>query len=179
MSGLRILTYLMAAIMLIIADGISLSAQDVPHANQSASITFSIALGQDQVVVGQKPLLILTVKNMTREAVSLRTGADSYRVHVEGEKGESPLTEYHRHLHGDFHPGDGPNLSSGSSVAIEIEPGASQTIKFDLAAYYDLSTPGKYSVYLEILDAAPPTHVRTWRWLRTNTAQFEMVAPSH
>jgi hypothetical protein len=178
MSELRTLTQSVAAIMVIVAGSISVGAQDASPVGQSASITVSVAFEHNHFVVGQTPFAILTVKNMTDEVVSLRTGVDSFRIHVTGEKGEPPQTEFHRHLHGDFRPGDGPNLSSGSGVAKEMEPGASQTMKFDLAAYYDLSTPGKYSVYIEVLDAAPPTQVRKWSWLRTNTAHFEIQPPT-
>jgi hypothetical protein len=49
-------------------------------------------------------------------------------------------------------------------------PGESAIKNFDLTVYYDLSVPGKYSVYLDVRDASGT-------WLRTNTLQFE-VQPS-
>jgi hypothetical protein len=48
--------------------------------------------------------------------------------------------------------------------------------KYDLAAFYDLSKPGDYSVYLEIYDPAGPKD-GSGHWLRTNTSDFKIEAP--
>jgi hypothetical protein len=42
--------------------------------------------------------------------------------------------------------------------------------KFQLAYLYDLSAPGRYTAYAEVMD--PSSH----RWLRTKTVTFEMTA---
>ncbi len=49
-----------------------------------------------------------------------------------------------------------------------IAPGESGVRKFQLAYLYDLSSPGKYKVYAEVVD--PMTRKR----LRTKTVTFEM-----
>ena len=44
--------------------------------------------------------------------------------------------------------------------------------KFELTYLYDLSAPGEYTAYAEVMD--PSSH----RWLRTKTVTFEMMAPA-
>jgi hypothetical protein len=46
----------------------------------------------------------------------------------------------------------------------------SPDMKFHVSGYYDVSKPGKYSAYVEVMD---PT---TGKWLRTKTVSFEIVA---
>jgi hypothetical protein len=51
-----------------------------------------------------------------------------------------------------------------------IHSGADSTRKYDLSLLYDLSKPGKYTVYIEVGD--PNTGV----WLRSPAATFEIQA---
>jgi hypothetical protein len=53
-----------------------------------------------------------------------------------------------------------------------IAPRESGVRKFQLAYLYDLSSPGKYKVYAEVVDPI------TRRRLRTKTVTFEMEAPA-
>ena len=77
-------------------------------------------------------------------------------------------------MHGDFRPGDGPELMEGPDAGLTIAPGSQGRLTFDLTAFYDLSAPGKYSVYLEYLDS-PNGPSKPGVWLRTNTLQFEIT----
>ncbi|MEO6816652.1 MAG: hypothetical protein ABI177_08110 [Edaphobacter sp.] len=171
MTTFRNIARLVTAIMIIAVTSISLNAQAASPTNQSASIVISITLEKSTVTVGQKPLAILIVKNVTNHNVMVSTDVASYRVHVESEKNNPPKTEFHRHLHGDFRSGDGPSLASGPVVPSEIAPGAALIQKFDLTAFYDLSESGKYAVYIEARD-------QSGIWLHSNTVELEMIPPT-
>ncbi|WP_263368575.1 thiamine pyrophosphate-dependent enzyme [Edaphobacter bradus] len=71
-------------------------------------------------------------------------------------------------------PGDVP-LPHGPDLGPSIVwpaggAGDSYVRKFELAYLYDLSAPGRYTAYAEVMD--PSSH----RWLRTKTVTFEMTA---
>ncbi len=96
------------------------------------------------------------------------------RVHVEGENGESPTTPLQRQLTHRLRRGE-KELRSGGFEPL-ILAGASSTRKYDLERFYDLSEPGKYSVYIEVLDAVASKD-NAGVWLRSNTVSFEIEAP--
>jgi hypothetical protein len=177
----RILALAVATVVATTAGCASLNAQAAQPAHRSASIAAGIALEKDHVVVGQKPILILTIKNVGDLKMCVSNASYLYRFHVEGKDGEPPMTEWNRHLHGDYRPGDGPALVDGPVVCQEIGPaiepfdGMSESFKFDLTGYYDLSAAGTYSVSMEVYDQSGPQD-GSGVWVRTNTAQFEMEA---
>jgi hypothetical protein len=171
MTGLRTLALTVAAILVIAANCTSLDAQATSTGSQSALISASIALENAGDPVGQKPLVVLTIKNVGSREICLSTASSVYRVHVEREDGEAPKTEYHRHLHGEYRPGDRPTLIDGPVICRPVAPGSSYSQRFDPATFYDLSVSGKYTVYLEVRDDSGA-------WLRTNTAQFEIPGVS-
>ena len=164
-------TIALVALILIATQSISVLAQ-TSSTSQPATIALSLMPEKKQVSLDQKPWVILTVKNITNHKICISTG-NPYRVHVEKlDYGELPKTEFHRHLRREFSPGDGPDLSSGPVVCPDVAAGASDIQKYDLSAYYNFSVPGKYTVYLEFQDESSQA------WLRTNTARFEMQAPT-
>lgn len=146
-----------------------LSAQSASTANHSPSIAVSLALEQSQVPVGNTPRAVLTVKNVADQAICFSTSMHLYRIHVSSKTGEAPETELRRHRHGDFRPGDKPELAEGPVVCPEIAPGKSVIRIYDLSKFYDLSVPGAYTVYIEVRDTSGV-------WLRSNTAKLEMTA---
>lgn len=134
----------------------------------SPAVEVSLAVKQGSIVVGDKEVAVITVKNISSQDVSFPTDRDNYRVHVNGEKGEPPLTVRHRHQRGTYLPGD-PGDLLGGGVIVDLAPGVSQSKEFNLAEYYSLDTPGKYRIYMEYRD-------ESGKWLRTNTVQFEIQA---
>jgi hypothetical protein len=172
---------LAAAILAVAANNISLHSQTAAPARPDPSIAVSLALQKDHIPVGESPRLLVTVKNLGEVKICLTTSLGIYRVHVEGKDGEPPMTEWNRHQHGDWRPGDGPDLMEGPVVCNEIAPpmegypGMSETLTFDLGMFYNLTVPGRYSVYMEIVDPASPPNGEVI-WARTNTVQFEMEA---
>jgi hypothetical protein len=147
----------------------TLVGQSAGSGSGSPAIEVSLAVKKSLVIVGEKEVAVITVKNISSKDVSFPTYADNYRVHVKAEKGEPPLTQFHRHQRGVFLPGDNP-MPMGGGVTLVILPGASDSKDFDLSNYYDLSTPGKYTIYMEYRDESE-------KWVRTNTVNFEIVAP--
>ena len=157
------------AILEIAVGGASIDAQTTSPTNQSALIAVSIGMEKSVYTVGQKPTIVLTMKNIGSQHTCLSFAEAVYRIHVDGASGEAPMTEYNRHRHGDYRPGDGPALTQVMVVCGDIAPGSLGTESFDLSAYYDLSAPGKYTVYMEY-------HDDSGHWPRTNTVQFEIQA---
>ena len=70
---------------------------------------------------------------------------------------------------GEFLPGE--SELRGGGVTLEIEPGKSDTMDFDLNKYYKLQEAGDYRVYIECDDEAGT-------WVRSNTVSFELKAPN-
>jgi hypothetical protein len=173
MLTFRSLVMFVAATVATLEGPIPSGAQSA-HAKQPDSISIHISLQKSSYVIGEKPIAVMTVKNISSNEIWFSTASHLYRVHVTNKDGEPPKTELHRHKLGDFRPGDGPGLSSGPVVGRSIAPGSVDSQKFDLSAFYDLSKPGDYSVYLEIYDPAGPED-GSGHWLRTNTTKFEMT----
>jgi hypothetical protein len=158
--------------------GISANAQAVQATSQSASATsksvtvaLSIVLPKEHIPVGQTPWVFLTVKNLSSDVISYPQD----RVYVAGEQSESPTTLRQRQLTHRRQPGEPSILGGGFEP--NIEPGGSFTRKYDLSQLYDLSKPGKYTVYIEVLDEFNSNRGKG-SWVRSPIATFEIQAPS-
>jgi len=158
----------LAFIAIIVTSSISIAAQTAASAPKPNSIAISLKMKEQQVPVGQSPWAILSVKNLTDESMEIHNY--TYRVYVEGDKGEPPTTLVQRQMTGRFKPGDVP-LRMDENALWSIAPGRSDEHSFQLTYLYDLSEPGEYSVYAEVMD--PYSH----KLLRTNTVQFKVQAP--
>jgi hypothetical protein len=146
-------------------------------ADQPDSISIHISLEKNSYAEGEKPIVVMTIKNISSTAIWFSRASHLYRVHVTSKGGEPPKTEFHRHRLGDFRPGDGPGLDSGPVAGWSIAPGSVSSLKYDLAAFYDLRSPGDYSAYLEVYDPSGPED-GSGHWVRSNTAKFTIQAPS-
>jgi len=168
---MKILTRTMrvAIIAIVLTSGISIGAQNAASAPKQNSVAVSLNMKEQQVPIGQSPWAILSVENLTDEEIEIHNYM--YRVYVEGEKGEAPTTLVERQMTGRYKPGDVP-LRADENSLWSIAPGKSDDLKFQLTYLYDLSAPGKYTVYAEVMDP------HSQKWLRTNTAQFKMQAPT-
>jgi hypothetical protein len=175
MLTFRTLVMLVAATIATLEGPIPSGAQSAP-ANQPDSVSIHISLQKSSYAIGEKPIAVMTIKNISTNEIWFSTASYFYRIHVTSKNGEPPKTELHRHFLGDFRPGDGPGLRT-DSVGRSVAPGSVDSQKYDLTGYYDLSTPGDYSVYLEIYDPSGPKD-GSGHWLRTNTAKFEIHAPT-
>lgn len=178
MIAFRNLAIYAVAVVGVTGNCIGLSAQATSENAQSPSISVSITLRNNHVTVGEKLIGDLTVKNISDQNLCVSTrGA---LVHIEGKDGEPPKTEYYRHLLGDFRPGDGPEQTSGLYACQSVAPrigtfdGMSTTFHFDLNAYYNLSVPGEYSVYIEFPDIEPKGE--TGLLIPTPKVNFELEA---
>lgn len=172
----RILAMFLGATTAIASCTIPLGAQSVPAANQSDLVSIHISLQKSSYVIGEKPIAVMAIKNISSKEVWFSGDPYLERVHIKSKNGSPPKTEFYRHLRGEFRRGDGPGLESGPVVGQSIAPGSVLSLKYDLTAYYDLSKPGEYRVYLEIYDPAGPKNGHG-NWLRTNTAKFTIEAP--
>ena len=180
MNGFHIFALSLATIGVMAAKGISVDAktaqpvsyQPTVMIGKSAHIAVGLALPQKQIPAGHKPWVVLTVENLGGN-VTIAFPED--RVHVEGETGEAPTTLYQRQLTHTLRPGERELASGGYEP--EIWPTFSSDRKYDLSLFYDLSKPGKYTVYIEVLDvSAPETQHGAGLWVRSETAQFEVEA---
>lgn len=142
---------------------------------QSDSIAVNLSIEKEQVAIGQSPWAILTVKNLSNHEIPLHGWM--CRAHVEGEKGEPSTTYVQRAITHRLRPGEA-DLRGDEYFIPLISPGESYIQKYQLVYLYDLGVPGKYTVYVEVMD--PSTQKSsTPKWLRTNTVQFTMQALNH
>ncbi|MBB6146197.1 hypothetical protein HNQ77_004169 [Silvibacterium bohemicum] len=168
-----------ALVMLVTMIGAQTSskAQTAPASNQSDSVSVHVSLQKNTYAIGEKPIVVMTVKNISENEVWFSTASYLYRIHLTTKNGEPPKTELYRHMLGDFRPGDGPALLEGPVVGRKIFPDSETAQKYDLAYFYDLSTPGDYSVSMELCDPSSPPNGPE-RWIKTNIAHFEIKAPT-
>jgi hypothetical protein len=144
-------------LLILVGFGCALAA-----AQSTPPIAIGIAVAQDKIPVGQKPWVQLTIKNLTSEEMAYPDD----QVYVQRESGEPPATPWQRKRKNGQLPG---------GFTPSVQPGDSFTMKYDLSAFYDLSKPGKYSVYIEVL---APSHATAWKWMRSPVAHFEIIVPS-
>ncbi len=160
----------MATIAVIAVKCISLEAQTATSTIQSDSIAVSIAMERAQVQIGQSPKVLLTMKNLTDQPLQV-INCPAMKIYVQGENGEPPTTRFERDFTNRLLPGEAP-LMCNDMAATVIDPHGSYTRSAELKYFYDLSLPGKYTVHVEVPSAQRNEIV----WLRTNTAQFEILA---
>jgi hypothetical protein len=159
----------LAFIAMIVTSGISIGTQTAAPAPKQNSIAVGLKMKEQEVPIGQSPWAILSVKNLTDEEIEIHNYM--YRVHVEGEKGEPPTTLVQRQMTGRLKRGDPAGADWTEHVLWSIAPDRSDDLKFQLDYLYDLSAPGEYTVYAEVMDPYRQ------KWLRTNTAHFKVKAP--
>jgi hypothetical protein len=166
-TGLRITFIITALFSSIVAPG-----QAAQTASKSGALAVSLKMQTEQVQVGQTPWAILTVYNISDQPVTIRD--TMYRVYVYGKDGEASTTLVQRQLTGRLRPGDVPLNDTLNDTPMMVWPAGLVADwcdrKFQLAYLYDLSAPGRYTAYAEVMD--PSSH----RWLRTKTVTFEMTA---
>jgi uncharacterized protein YcfL len=162
-----------ASILTVLFCSVFAPCQTTQTASKSDSLAVSLKIEREQVQVGRTPWAVLTVYNTSDQPVIMED--TSYRVYVYGKDGEAPTTLIQRQLTGRLRPGDAPlnyTLNVATSIIVWPAGGAADWFdrKFQLAYLYDLSAPGRYTAYADIMD--PSSH----RWLRTKTVTFEMTA---
>ncbi len=140
------------------------SAQEAPN---NDSLAVWVEMQKEQIPIGQEPRAVLTLKNMGDRAVTIHE--HMYRVHVDGKDGEAPTTLVQRSITGRLRPGEAALRGDEMAGPYTVGPDESLVRKFLLSYLYDLSVPGKYTVYGEVMD--PSSH----RWVRTKPATFEMT----
>jgi hypothetical protein len=116
-------------------------AQSAP-ANEPDSVSIHISLQKSSYAIGEKPIAVMTIHNISSNEIWFSNASYLERIHVTSKDGEPPKTELHRHILGDFRPGDGPGLLSGPVAGWSIAPGSVDAQKYDLTYFYDLSKPG-------------------------------------
>jgi hypothetical protein len=136
---------------------------------------------KNHILGSEKRIAILEIAStadpttLADREIMLGCPPSQYRVHIEKEGiGEPPKTEYYRHILGDFRKGDGPDQMSGSCFAVPLRAGSTVRQSYDLSAYYDLTKPGSYLLYIEFYDYDGRN--KTGAWIRSNTAHFDVQA---
>jgi hypothetical protein len=184
MTRLRISALFVTTFIVVAARSICMDAQTatggVPSAtSKSATISLSIAVPVEHIPFGKKPWVHLTVTNLSSQEIAYPRD----RVHVEGPDGEPPTTHIQRAITNRLNPGEQGILPTGfrPRIAPGDWPGASFTMKYDLSAFYEFKQPGKYTVYIEVLDTLATragTKTETDCWVRSPVATFELQAPA-
>jgi hypothetical protein len=150
---------MLGAAMLIPA--VSLEGQTT--VSRAPAIDVSIGLQKEKVPVDESPYVFLRVENLTVREITISEPTP----HVEGEKGELPMKALPEIITDGFQPRI-PTLKTVVYVPWTIPPKDSSIHKYQLGYFFDLSHQGRYTVYMEVMD--PSSH----KWLRTNSAKFEM-----
>jgi hypothetical protein len=169
MSTLQRLSLCLVTVIVIAINGITVGAQTVQPTSKSDSITVSITIDKDHLPVGQSPWILLTMNNKTDHELVLHF--ETFRLHIEGGKGEAPTKLRQRMSTGKLLPGES-TLRGDENVPMLISAGMSRTQKFNVKYFYDLSVPGTYTVYMDVKDPL------SQEWLRTNTLNFEVQEAS-
>ncbi len=144
---------------------IGLDAQAVIPAHKSNLMLVTVAMEKKQVHVGESPKVILMIENLSDHAFEVN-GCPPERFFVQGEKGEPPTTFIERDDTDRLLPGEAPLMCNDMGGPI-VNPGGTQKLSAELKYFYDLTAPGKYSVYVEIPSAEG--------WLRTDPVDFEIL----
>jgi hypothetical protein len=137
MSTVRILVLFIITTVAIVDCAIPSRAQSAA-ASQTDSVSIHVSLSKSSYTIGEKPIAVLAIKNISSKTIWFSNNPYLERVHVAMKDGESPKTELHPHLLGDFRPGDGPVLDSGPVAGRDIAPGTLDSQKYDLTYFYDL-----------------------------------------
>jgi hypothetical protein len=179
MARFHALIFSFAIVAMYAASGTSVDAQTKTPASQPASISVSLSFKRMSLrdpPADPEPWAILRVKNLTNHEIAIHDYM--YRAHVDGENGEAPTTMVQRQITRRLRPGD-TELAEFEMATWTIAPGKSGIHKLELTYLYDLSTPGKYSVYAEVMDPSSIEKSSTPKWVRTNTVKFTMQASDH
>jgi len=144
---------------------VELNAQKVIPAHESNYLLVTITMEKRQVHVGESPKVILTIQNVSDHAVTVN-GCATDRFYVQGEKGEPTTTFIERDHTNRLLPGESP-LGCTLVASVTLNPGGTFKGSALLSYFYDLSAPGKYTVYAEV--ASPEG------WLRTDPIGFEVL----
>src|SRR5690348_14145168 len=121
-------------------------------------IAVSIVMEEDKVPVGQMPMADLTVENLTDHEIVIHNSM--YQAYVEGDKGEAPTTLEQRRLTHRLRPGEA-DLRGDEMVIWTLRSGESGVRRFQLGYLYHLNSPGKYKVYIEVVDPTTRKRLRT------------------
>jgi len=141
-------------------------AQDFVPAHKSNTMYITIAMEKKQVHAGESPKVVLTIENLTDHAFPVNFCPPD-RFWVQGERGEPPTTYLERVETQRWLPGE-RDLACGPGPAELLNPGGTSKSSWALSIFYDLSAPGKYSVYVDIWS--------TEGYLRTDPVEFEVLA---
>jgi len=136
----------------------------------SSNLTVTISVQDDRQGNSGTPLLLLTVHNLGKDDVLF----PEERIHVTGKTGEPKTTLRQRQVTHTLQQNEPEIRDSGFDPVIEA--GQSFTRKIGLKDLYDLSRPGKYSVFAEVLDAQA-SRDNAGIWVRSRTITFE-VSPT-
>jgi len=175
MTNLRNFAVTVATLIVATAMSITVGAQTGAKptvTSQSATISLSIAVPIKHFPMGQKPWVYVTVTNLGNEEINYPWD----RVYVEGPNGEPPTTLYQRQVTNRLRPGE-PPIRIDDYGADRIASGQSFTAKYDLSAFYEFNQPGKYTVYVEVVDslaAKAKTRTDNNYWVRSPVATFEL-----
>jgi hypothetical protein len=158
-----------------------LQSQALAPAASNPPFILILTLQKNHIPMSEKRIAILEVAStgdptvIADREIMLGCPPSRYRVHIEKDgAGEPAKTERYRHILGDFREGDGPDQSSGSCFAVPLRSGSTVRQSYDLSAYYDLSKPGSYLVYIEFFEEGGKN--KTGAWIRSNTAHFDVQA---
>lgn len=140
-----------------------LQGQNTKAESQPVGIALSIAVQKSKVPAGQSPIVIFGVENLGPREIAVH----DYIFHVEGENGEPETTYIQRLITHKLRTGEA-EMRADAYAVWTIMPGTSEDRKIKVSELYDVSSPGKYTAYVEVMDPSSK------KWVRTRTVKFEI-----
>ena len=148
-SGLALLAFCAASLA---------SGQSAMHAPE---IAVRLSVASEHPKDPSEAKAVLTIMNVGHGNVVETSDNAVYRLHLDGPKGEPLKTPWYSKLLAGELP------TTLGTVTRDVAPGSSVTRTFILSACYDLTTPGTYTVYVDVHDISGS-------WVKTNKATFEI-----
>lgn len=161
-------TFVLTAVLALFA----VQGQTQVENNPKRLFSISFYVVPNKISVGKPVNASLFVQNITDREHNF----PEEQIYVQGDAGEPPMTLRHRQLTGHLNPGDPALMMGGYSPP--IEPGETSVRYYNLLDHYDLSKPGKYTAYVEIIDIGERRITGKANKVRSPLATFEIVPAS-
>lgn len=134
---------------------------DSQSAIPAPQIAVSLSVATESPKVPREANAILTITNVSSDIVTETSDLDAYHLHLTGPKGEPPKTPWYSKLLAGELP------TTLAAVTRLVAPGSSVNRTFNLSAFYDLTTPGIYTVNVDVREPSGA-------WVETNEATFHI-----
>jgi len=169
-TSVKIISALLAAAFCLAVVVLAHGQSSRPSQGSPPPLSLTLSPSVDKIRAGSSVDVTVTLRNISDHAVSVwrenaeDQGGHVYRVDVKDERGSpAPDTKVGRGFKGLDDPqlesSDTPLVSSGGWQL--LKPGESQVDKVNVSRLYDLSRPGRYSIFLRRFDEQSKSFIKS------------------